>query len=47
MRFVSGKVIEIGRELSDLDAFVLDFIKILRKHTDYVIISGYVCTIFF
>lgn len=42
MKFVSNKIIEIGRELSDLDLFTLDFIKILRKHTNYVIISGYV-----
>lgn len=30
------------RKLSVLDRFVVDFIRILRKHTDYVIISGYV-----
>ena len=42
MRFVSDRIIEIDRELSDLDLFTLDFIKILRRHTGYVIISGYV-----
>jgi hypothetical protein len=28
--------------LNDLDKFVLDFIRILKKHSDYVIISDYV-----
>ena len=32
----------LNRKLSNLDKFVLDFIKILEKHTNYVIISGYV-----
>ncbi len=38
----SGKEIKLDRELSDLDKFTVDFIKILRKYTKYVIISGYV-----
>jgi len=42
MKFRDKKIIEIDRELSDLDKFALDFIKILRKHSDYVIVSGYV-----
>ncbi len=42
MRFVSNNVIEIDRELSDLDLFTLDFVNILRQHTNYVIVSGYV-----
>jgi len=32
----------LKRELSNLDKFVLDFIGVLKKHADYVIISGYV-----
>jgi len=36
------KEIIINKELNNLDKFVLDFIKILEKYTDYVIISGYV-----
>jgi len=28
--------------LSNLDKFVLEFIKVLEQHVDYVIISGYV-----
>lgn len=39
---IKGNLIKVDRELSDLDKFALDFIKILRKHTSYVIISGYV-----
>lgn len=42
MKFISGKMIEIGRELSDLDIFALDFIRILSRHTEYTIVSGYV-----
>jgi hypothetical protein len=34
--------IKLDRELSKLDEFVIDFIKILEKHMDYAIISGYV-----
>ncbi len=42
MNFIDKKNIEIDRELSDLDKFTIDFINILKKHTNYVIISGYV-----
>jgi len=42
MKFISTDIIELKRELSDLDIFALDFIRILRKHTNYVIVSGYV-----
>lgn len=37
-----GKIISIDRELSDLDVFTLEFLRILKKHVSYVIISGYV-----
>ena len=30
------------RKLNELDKFALDFCKILERHTDYVIISGYI-----
>ncbi len=36
------KEIILERELSKLDKLVLNFIKILKKHVDYVIISGYI-----
>ncbi|MBI2140548.1 hypothetical protein HYU14_06500 [Candidatus Woesearchaeota archaeon] len=42
MKFISRKIIEIGRELSELDRFTFDFIRVLREHTPYVIVSGYV-----
>lgn len=42
MKFLDKQTIKVDRELNELDKFVLDFIKILQKHTDYVIISGYV-----
>jgi hypothetical protein len=42
MRFINKKTIEIDRELSQLDSFTLDFVRILEKHADYVLVSGYV-----
>ncbi|MBS3172592.1 hypothetical protein J4438_03360 [Candidatus Woesearchaeota archaeon] len=42
MKFISKKEILIDKELSELDLFTLDFIKILKKYTNYVIVSGYV-----
>jgi len=36
------KELQLGRELSNLDKFVLKFTNILEKHTYYVIVSGYV-----
>jgi hypothetical protein len=42
MKFVDKKTIELDRELSDLDIFALDFIRILENHTNYVLVSGYV-----
>lgn len=34
--------IKLYKKLSELDKLVLDFINILKKHVDYVIISGYI-----
>ena len=42
MKFISDNILEIKRELSDLDLFALEFIKILKKYTKYVVVSGYV-----
>ena len=36
------KEIILNRKLNKLDKFVLDFIKILEKYVNYVIISGYI-----
>jgi len=32
----------INRELTELDIFLRDFIKILKKHCDYLVVSGFV-----
>lgn len=40
------KEIKLNRKLSNLDKFVLEFVNILQKHADYVIISGYVSILF-
>jgi hypothetical protein len=42
MKFIDKKTIEIDRELSELDQFTLGFIRILEKHTNYVLVSSYV-----
>ncbi len=39
---VKGDVIEIGRELNELDFFVKDFLEVLKKHCDYLVVSGFV-----
>jgi len=41
MEFLDNKIV-VKRELSDLDIFTIDFIRLLRKHSKYVIVSGYV-----
>jgi len=42
MKFIDKNTIKLDRELNELDKFVISFIKILEKYTNYVIISGYV-----
>ena len=39
---IENETIVINRELTQLDLFVKDFINILKKHTDYLVVSGYV-----
>lgn len=46
MKIINQHTIQLDRELSELDLFVLDFVKILQKHTFYAIISGYVALLF-
>lgn len=36
-----GKIV-INRELTELDIFVRDFINVLKKHSNYLIVSGFV-----
>ncbi|MDP2947554.1 MAG: hypothetical protein Q8N88_05560 [Nanoarchaeota archaeon] len=42
MEFIDNKTIKLDKISNNLDRFVLSFVKILEKYTDYVIISGYV-----
>lgn len=35
-------VIIIERDLNELDFFVRDFLKVLKRHSDYLVVSGYV-----
>lgn len=42
MQFLDNKTIKFDKEINELDKFAFEFIEILEKHTDYVIISGYV-----
>ncbi len=44
MKFSERKIV-LDKEPSELDRLVFDFISLLRKHTDYAIVSGYVAII--
>lgn len=46
MKQIDEKTIKLDRELSELDKSVLKFIRLLQKHADYVLISGYVAILF-
>ena len=46
MEFVDNRTIKLDKTINDLDRFVLKFIRILEKHADYVIVSGYVSILF-
>lgn len=46
MEFLDAKTIKLDRILNDLDKEVFEFISILSRHTDYVIVSGYVAILF-
>lgn len=39
---VENDVIVINRELTELDGFVRSFPDVLKKHSDYLIVSGFV-----
>ena len=40
------KEIQLKRDITDLDKFVFETVKIIEKHTKYVIISGYIAILF-
>ncbi|MBI2522906.1 hypothetical protein HYW19_00800 [Candidatus Woesearchaeota archaeon] len=42
MEFVNKNTIKLDKEINELDKFVIRFIKILEKHVNYVVVSGYV-----
>jgi hypothetical protein len=46
MKFVSKKTIRIDKLPTLLDKFVLNFCRLLKRHTNYVIVSGYVSILF-
>ncbi len=39
---LEGDTIVINRELTSLDLFVKDFLNILKKYSDYLVVSGFV-----
>lgn len=39
---LEGDTIVINRDLTSLDIFVKDFLEILKKHSDYLVVSGFV-----
>ena len=46
MEFIGDKKIKLDRIISSLDSFVLEAVNLISKHTDYVIVSGYVSILF-
>ena len=42
MKFINKNTIKLDKEINELDKFVFRFIDILKKYSDYVIVSGYV-----
>jgi|SRR3989344_4649094 len=39
---IIGETIIINRELTELDLFLKDFLEILKKYSDYLVVSGFV-----
>ncbi len=39
---LEGDIITINRELTSLDLFVRDFLDILKRYSDYLVVSGFV-----
>ena len=46
VEFKNGKILLTNKVMNALDEFVLQVSKILEKHVDYVIVSGYVAILF-
>jgi len=45
MEIKQGKII-LNKELNNLDKFTIDFVNILKNHSSYVLVSGYVSILF-
>ena len=45
MEFKKNRII-LDKAINNLDRFVIDIVEILKKHTDYVLVSGYVAILF-
>ncbi|MBI2664981.1 hypothetical protein HYX10_06620 [Candidatus Woesearchaeota archaeon] len=45
MEFVDSRTIKMDKLVNDLDRAVIEFVRVLEKHCDYVIISGYVAVL--
>lgn len=43
---ILGGVVNVDKEITKLDEFTLEVIDIIKKHADYLIISGYVAIFF-
>lgn len=46
MEFLNKTTIKLDRELNELDKFVFKFLSILKKFSDYVVVSGYIPILF-
>ncbi|MBS3137955.1 hypothetical protein J4232_05975 [Candidatus Woesearchaeota archaeon] len=42
MQLINRNMIILNKEINELDKFVLEFVDIIKKYTNYIIISGYV-----
>jgi len=46
MKWLNERTILLGKELNELDKFLLSFVRILEKYFEYVVVSGYVSILF-
>jgi len=46
MKFIDKQTLQLDKVLTELDLFVLNFLRILEKHVQYVIVSGYISILF-
>ena len=46
MEFIDTHTIKLNKVLNELDVFVLEFTRLLERHTPCVIVSGYISILF-